>query len=82
MTEYIGIHCNQIIKNVVLCSVAFFNCLYNVEKLLCLQGEIECREIFVDKMSEFVVCTLKCCFIYAAVSMFLQLVQVLINGNG
>jgi len=42
MTEYIGIHCNQIIKNIVLCSVAFFNCLYSVKELLCLQGDIEC----------------------------------------
>jgi len=42
MTEYIGIHCNQIIKNIVMCSVAFFNSWYNVEKLLCPQGDIEC----------------------------------------
>lgn len=82
MTECIGIHCNQIIKNIVLRSVAFFNCLYTVENLLCPQGDIECWEIFVDKTSEFVLCTLNCCFIYAAANMFMQLMQVLINGNG
>jgi len=65
-----------------MCSVAFFNSWYNVEKLLCPQGDIECWEIFVDKTSEFVVCTLMCCFTYAAASMLMQLVQVLINGNG
>jgi len=36
----------------------------------------------VDKTSEFVVCTLNCCSIYAATGVFVQLVQVLINGNG
>ena len=82
MTECIGIHCNQIIKNIVLCSFAFFNCLYNVEKWLCPQGDIECWETVVDKTSEFVVCTLNYCFIYVAANIFMQLVQVLINGNG